>query len=232
MKREFDRIIVLRIRPFREHDALVTVFGENFGKKTILVAGLKKGNSSKSGLFLPFSILNAEFSKSKNIARLFEAELFSAPPPLETELFALIEMSEKISSEGQSSPEFFDLLCSLSAVQHWERILPLFLVKTLTIFGLLSDFRFCAQSQSKFQTDGFFEKGALFSEQHRKAGEKILFSEIKILSFWQKNPVNIAEKVIFSEEFGKKVIRIFSDFLEKEGVCLHSWKEAHCLRRE
>jgi len=220
MQQESNRVVVLRIRPFREHDALVTLFGEHCGKKTILVAGLKKGNSKKSGLFLPFSVLDVEFSANKNLPRLLNAELLCPAPSMEMELFSLMEISEKISSENQGNPDFFLLLSSVASAQNFPRIPPLFLVKSLHSFGFLSNFRFCAECNTKFCTDGFFENGGIFCRQCRKFGESLSFEEIKILHFWQKMPLSTAEKVDFSEEFGKKAIFLFSEFCRKEGISL------------
>ena len=222
MQRESDRVVILRIRPFREHDALVTVFGEQRGKKTLLVPGLKKGNSQKSGLFLPFSVLDIEFSKSKNLPRLLDSALFCAPPSMEPELFSLIEIAEKISQEEQSNSDFFELLKAISSAQNFSRIPPLFLIKALHSFGFLSDFRSCLKCGKKFDAEGFFENGGISCGKCRKHGERVSFEEIKMLHFWQKMPLSSAEKVSFSEECGGKIFNLFSDFCKREGISLQS----------
>jgi len=220
MRRKSDRVVVLRVRPFRDFDAIATVFGEKIGKKNLFVAGLRRPKSKKSGLFLPFSVLKIDFSVAENLPRLFSAELFSPPPKMRAELFSLIEMAEKFSRENAINFAFFSLFSAVFRARDFSKIPPIFLLKTLSDFGFLSDFRFCGKCGEKFSDFGFFDGGAIFCQKCRRVGEKFSFSEIKILHFWQKNPLFVAEKVSFSKDFGRRIFAVFSQFSAEMGVAL------------
>lgn len=219
--------VVLRSRLFGEYDALLTLFTKHSGKVTVLAKGLRRSTSRMSGILQPFSVVSFERSVPKNeqsLAKLIRADLSSPPPDFFEDSFVCLELAEKISREGQEVSKFFDLLSDFSSASDFSRILPVFFLKTLTIFGYLSLYEKCEKCAEKFSSAAYWQfSGEMICENCESGGLVIDFSEIKMLRFWQIARLNDCLKVDISDESRRKILSFLFRFLEEEqGIELKS----------
>lgn len=68
---------VLHQRPYRDTSAIVEIFSEEFGRRSLLVKGLKRPKSKLKGLLQPFQPLLISWVGKSELCTLTDAELYS-----------------------------------------------------------------------------------------------------------------------------------------------------------
>lgn len=224
-----DTGIILRVRPFSEYDALVSIFTKKNGKETFIIKGIRRPKSRLCGIIQPLTAISFEHTlpaSASGLGKITQAEFLSPPPNFFDEsLFTILEISEKLSPQGQSFSAFFELLLLLQKVKKQENMLAIFLVQSLTLFGYLPEYKECATSGEKISGDSLWHKNGEISQKNKSktSGIPLSFEEVKILSFWQKNTFKNAEKVVLQKKTAEKFTHFFLQFLEREhGVKIKS----------
>ncbi len=227
---EKDRAVVLRLRPYLEFDVLVTIFTEKTGKRTILAKGLRRPRSKNSGIIQPFSVLLLEMTVPRtetSLPKLVQADLFSLPPKeMSLSLFFIVELSERMTREGQRLSSLFGLLIYIAKGTKQEIFPLIFFLKLLTTLGYLPEYGLCSRTHACLTSGGIWlSNGELVSLTLPEQGVALTFSEIKILRYWQKNYLPIAERVDVSVDTCEKFAEFLFTYLEQEqGIHLKTKK--------
>jgi len=231
MKTQEDEAIVLRLRSFRDFDALVTLATKNSGKQTVIARGIKRGKSKLSGILQPFSHVSFEGRISQGLGSLRRAELLHTPPSTDPLLFFCTEILEKLLLEGRTDSQFWKILCEIPHIQKIERLPNPLVIKILSILGHFPPLSLCHHCSNKFFDQAYWkEEGDIwcspcFLKKNHNAHTALLlsFEEIKILSFWQNNSLLFGEKVASSSKQSKKILSFLLLFLEQQlGLSLKS----------
>jgi len=123
--------LIMRRRPTRDADALVTLFSEKGGKITASTKSVMKTTSRLAGITQPFNHLHAILyakSEDQDIWTLTQASLIRTFSAIQTDLnrmaFAscLVEWLDILSGEFESNQPVWRLL--MAAMDRWERQPP------------------------------------------------------------------------------------------------------------
>lgn len=228
MRSETDLAVVLRVRPYLEYDALITLIGQQEGRLTLLRKGLRRPRSRLSGVLRPFSVVAIEMHRPEGadrLASLLQAELRRPPLQADEPLLLLIaEVAEKLTRDGQRHSALFDLLASMPSMTHPRRATAAFILKTLTLLGFLPHYIRCPETKQKFTDDAIWqENGELVAKATGKPGPCFSFDEVKVLRFWQTVDLSLAEKVVVPDTTLHKIYTVLFDYLEREhGIVIKS----------
>ena len=111
-----DKAIVLRQKPFREHDSIVVLFGRVHGKLEVLARGAKKSNAKQAGHLEPFSEVDVMIAKGKSLDKLAVAKILDPHAALRKRLSmlavcgAFCDLVDRLTRPGQADPLIYDLL--------------------------------------------------------------------------------------------------------------------------
>ncbi|MEW6239073.1 MAG: DNA repair protein RecO [Candidatus Omnitrophota bacterium] len=123
--------LIMRRRPTRDADALVTLFGEKGGKIVASTKSVMKTTSRLAGITQPFNQLHAILyakSEDQEIWTLTQASLIRSFSAIQTDLnrmaFAscLVEWLDILSGEFESNQPVWQLL--IASMERWERQEP------------------------------------------------------------------------------------------------------------
>jgi DNA repair protein RecO (recombination protein O) len=211
--------VVLRLRAYSEFDSIITLFTEKSGKKIFLVRGVRRLKSKNSGTLQPFSVVSFDYiapRKEGSFSCILDVRLLSPPPKTNASLFFLSEISERFSREEQISIGFLNLLFEVSRVRKFTVLPTLFLLKTLTIFGVIPVYGFCSQTEIKLSDGGYWmSSGEMVAHNKGKNEVFLTFSEIKILRFWQRYSLKDGQNVSPNPHSLRKILSFLLLFLEK-----------------
>jgi len=214
MRTVFDCGIVFSIQKFSEFDAILKIFSKNNGKISLLARGFFRPKSKMIGVLQLFCETDFYFFPAKNeksLCKLIRTENFS-PPNFQPspDFFLISEFCEKFCRENQSIPTFFNFLSEIRRASDAKNLAVIFLVRALTIFGFFPDFKFCSKCGKKFSNFAFWKmSGEIFCENCDNSGQKLNFSDIKVLKSYQYFSLEIYQKILLEIKSYQKIL----DFL-------------------
>lgn len=112
-----DHVVVLRSRPYREADSLVTLFGIRTGKVGAVAKGIRRPKSPLAGALQPLSYSQVGLYQGRSsLETVTDAELVDGFSRLANDLtrltwaMALADLVDELWAEHESSPETLSLL--------------------------------------------------------------------------------------------------------------------------
>ncbi|MBD3311650.1 MAG: DNA repair protein RecO [Candidatus Magasanikbacteria bacterium] len=138
--------ITLSRRNFREYDQIVSLYTLNLGKVELLARGVKKITSKNSPHLEPFSIVEIEIIKGKEIDHLTKVQpiryFSNIRKNREKSLAAnyIVSLLDKLTQTGEKDENFFELLLSwLKYIDSTEKynffLIDAYIVKLLNCLG-------------------------------------------------------------------------------------------------
>jgi DNA repair protein RecO (recombination protein O) len=147
--------IILRTRPYRESDKLVTFLSRDFGKLTGIAMGAKNSRRRFANCLDPLTRVRVYFRTRPSSSLAFmescdllhPASAFAEPVKLAYASY-LIELTDQLTAEAQTVPELYDLLdAALTALEHGPAtaaFLRAFELHLLQLAGYEPHFETCA----------------------------------------------------------------------------------------
>ncbi|MCY0880835.1 MAG: DNA repair protein RecO [Firmicutes bacterium] len=119
-----EHILVLKVRPYQENDSLVTVFGLEFGKRSAIAKGVRRGTRSKMSGLYPLSYAVATLYRGRSsLENLMSVDLIEGFAPIRDDLFkvgwamALADIVDELWSERDASVSTFKwMIAALQAL--------------------------------------------------------------------------------------------------------------------
>lgn len=195
-----DQVITLKSRAYREHDALVTVFGLKSGKVSAIAKGTRRPKSKLAGQIAPLSQSIVGFYHGRSsLDTVTEAELQQGFPRIPGDLerlgwaMVLADVMDQLWPEREASEGSF--LVMLSALEALDEGRPAATVglaagfKLLTLAGFQPDWEQCSGCQKTFLGPVFVdvEQGSLFCLSCHGAGERAVsmsLGSLRSLQYW------------------------------------------------
>jgi len=221
---------ILKTRPFKEKDYLVTFFSLEHGIFNSIACGVKGSTKGWCGNFLLFSKIKFERNIPKSdqsLTKITGAEVQRSFEFKSVESFTLAsfcaEVAMKLMQEGQEMDRIFQLMeesfCCLEKDTNLSNFHIVFLLKFLTRMGFLPDFSMCTKCGNKFSEDtriSWEDVGdILCSHCSGTRFGNLSFLDIKVLFFWQYAPIDKCLQVSVDKVFKDKAFEFLSDELCK-----------------
>ena len=140
-----DEGIVLARRNYSEADRILSIYTKNHGRGTFLAKGIRRPVSKKRGHLEIFSQIRFQAVHGKGLDLLTEAETIDGFNQTRKNLkkvslaYYFMEVVGRITREGQSHPELFNLILEyldqLKIEKELKRLRLDFLLKLLTVSG-------------------------------------------------------------------------------------------------
>lgn len=111
-----DRAFVLARKNYQEADRIITVFGQHYGKLSLLAKGVRKIKSRKKGHLEVFSHITYSASHTKGFDILTEVEEIESFKEVRKDLkkvavaFFYLEAVAKVSRDGEGNQKIYNLL--------------------------------------------------------------------------------------------------------------------------
>lgn len=171
--------VILSVRDFGEADRIVSIFSEEYGKKSFLAKGVRKISSRKRGHIKPFNHINFSAVTGNGMDIITETVSVGEFEGVTSSLgkislaFYVCEIIGKISNEAEPSREVFDhLISTLHLIESSKKLKE---IRVDFVTGLL-------------QILGYAPKNKLLSDP---------FSLLE----------NVIEKQLYSERVGKRMLQ-------------------------
>ncbi|MCA9375298.1 DNA repair protein RecO [Candidatus Dojkabacteria bacterium] len=142
-----DRIVILKSINFSEADKILTVFGQNRGRFTLLCKGIRKIESKNRGNMQTLSISDITFYEGKNMSILRESSLVNGAEYEKdnySEIKGLLYLLNKVLVEDQPEPRVFSFLEELFEKGFSTKNVNKFRVRCLQEIGFLPDLKRCS----------------------------------------------------------------------------------------
>jgi DNA repair protein RecO (recombination protein O) len=141
-----DRVVILKSIDLSEADKILTVFGRQYGKFTLIAKGIRKMESKNRGNMQTLSLTKVAFVEGQNMGVLTESDLIiPADYPLESmrNIERILMLLSKLVPEAEPEREIFDALEKLLNTQIDDAMTGKFRMFTLKKLGLLPDYGYC-----------------------------------------------------------------------------------------
>lgn len=199
-----DQVITLKVRPYRDHDVLVTLFGRRFGKFSAIATGVRRAKSKMAGQLHPltYSIATVYHGRS-SLDTITEADLQKGFPKIAEDLerlgwaMVLGDVADQLMPEREPSEESFVILLAALDALNQGRHAP--------SVGLKAGFRFmqaagfspdwercggCGQALVEGPARVDVDAGMLYCGacRQKSAGsvEEISLGSLRSLQYWLK----------------------------------------------
>ena len=213
-----DQCLVLKVQPYKEKGALVTVFARKHGKITMILTNYKDPRKQWSAALQSFAVVDIELISPRS-SGLWKARTINAVQKSQQQdpaAYIVLEMLHLLLQEGQVVPLLWSTLTESLAAFDKQKNVCIVLLKSLDALGYLPDLSHCTQTQKKFdQAGGQWQKnGEMVSLTADLKKYKLSFEQIKILSFWQKYSFDHCLKVIVDDDFVDKTLEHLVGIIE------------------
>jgi DNA repair protein RecO (recombination protein O) len=141
-----DRIVILKSINFSEADKILTVFGRQYGKFTLIAKGIRKMESKNRGNMQTMSLAKVSFVEGQNMGVLTESDLIiPADFPLESmrNIERILVLLSKLLPEEEAEQVIFDALEKLMNEGLEDAMTNRFRLLVLKHLGLIPDYSFC-----------------------------------------------------------------------------------------
>lgn len=145
-----DEVIVLKSINYSDSDKILSLFGLNGGRFSIIAKGVRKLESKNRGNIQTGYLSKIAYFESNGLGILREAELISEPNNLSSDpgilsIFnSVLYLLYKVLPEGESDQQVFLLLQKLYKEGITLREVNRFRIHTLRVLGYLPDMKTCS----------------------------------------------------------------------------------------
>lgn len=232
MRQYKDLAVVLKRKNFGEADSLVTVFSKNHGKLKILAKGSRKIKSRFMGHIEPFSLVKISVVSGRSFEILTGSQVHESFRKLKEDLKNLplgnliLEVTDFVSCEKQSSPQVFNLLSKTLSSNLWhkdpETLVLFFFVNLLKLLGFSPHLDSCLKCKNEDLKVVYFSYywGGILCKNCRDSypQKKVDYETVEFLKTLQmpsgsglenKNEILIPE---INNSLRKKAFEVISDF--------------------
>jgi len=249
------RAIILNKKPWRENDALYSLYTENFGKVRAVARGAKKVTSKLAPHLEPLMVTDLMIAKSKGIDKIAGSSLVRDFCRLKSNLPKLIlasqavELVDNMIELEQGDQRVFNLLERLfiflngnfkeyNGFLKAKASLKVFSLQLLDLLGYTPELYSCIHCKFEIdETENFFhsEKGGLLCNKCSQLftdRQEISVSTIKFLRLMLISDLGEIEKINLDEFLFKEIERVIDSFLRyqldrelKSDKYLTNWRE-------
>ena len=205
-----DQVVTLRSRAYRDHDALVTVFGRQYGKFSAVARGVRRPKSKLAGQLHPLtcSVVTVYHGRS-SLDTVTEADLQMGFPKIADDLerlgwaMVLGDVVDQLMPEREPSQEsFVILLAALDALNQGRHSASVGLkagFRFLQAAGFSPDWEICSecgQPLDQGPTFAHVESGSVLcracgpGSAGARTCEEISLGSLRSLQYWLKDYPN------------------------------------------
>lgn len=229
-----DQVITLKSRAYRDHDALVTLFGRHHGKIAAVARGVRRAKSKMAGQLHPltFSVVTLYHGRS-SLDNVTEADLQKGFPRIAEDLdrlgwaMVLADVVDQLLPEREASEEsFVVLLSALDALNERKSAASVGLragFRLLALAGFSPDWALCSGCEKPFDNGPVtvaVEMGAIYCNacQTGVAGAKdrISLGSLRSLQYWLNDYPNKFEQADVKGQMEEELKRLFFRYLLHE----------------
>lgn len=236
--------IVLKQRKIANNRRMITVFTKNYGKLSCGTSLSEKGRGKAALALRPFTYAEYDIFKGREYYNINTAQTrksyYSIGEDLERFLVAskLIDYLDKILEDEQPRPKLFDMTLEFletitRASSNYETILYAFIVKTLSVQGVMPELRSCVNCGRRIEEFGYQLKngkighafsvtsgGAICSdcaEREKTTGSALIyrppFDIIEVLQYFKNTPLERFEKIGLKEFVSRDIKHIIGKYV-------------------
>ncbi len=227
-----DRMLVIRRRKLRDADAMLTLVGQQLGKRTAKAPSLSKTSSKLAGTLQPYNVVDVVLygrSEDQDIWTVTQAALVHYHQTLQNDITRLgyaacaVELVDALTEDSDPIPDIFQLLCA--SLSYWETHSPkclelvAFHVRMLSETGLAPSFGSCIRCGAKDDTNWMFSAaagGIVCSNCQTGLGRKVIPTVQK--AFQHLLNGGKASQLSLSDPDVKDMMAIVHDHLEFHGA--------------
>jgi DNA repair protein RecO (recombination protein O) len=221
--------IVLKSVKLGEADRIVTFLSNSKGKIRAVAKGVRRTTSKFGARLELFSYVDLLLYKGRELDIVTQAEVIRSFQEIREDLNRLtfgsgmLDLTEKISLEGQSERTLFDLLLRgltalTKAKKNFRLLLSLYDLKLMAIAGYSPKLEYCAVCEKKpGKKLGFsYEWGGIVCQSCFKAVREFIdisFSTYQILKSLYDQPLSKVENVNLPSEVEQELFNLANDYV-------------------
>ena len=214
-----DTAIILRRKPFGEADLLLTLYGQQSGKVTVIAKGARRITSKLLGYTELFTIVSCQIDTRGSIpimSQVSHEQLFDGifdNPRLYDRLHIIAELIDKGTEEHEANLALYR--CLVSGMEELIRNpAPLtfahFVYRITNLLGFTPQLTVCAHCGEPIRPDD----DLLWSEAHGGvvrcpsvgvSGTPLTLNELKVLRYIAKGTVQQVAKLSVSRDFAARI---------------------------
>lgn len=232
MAQYHDQVIVLKARAYRDHDALLTMFGRRTGKFGAIAKGARRPKSKLAGQLNPLTFSQATIYHGRStLDTVTEAELQKGFPRISEDLerlgwaMVLADVVDQLWPEREPSEEsFLVLLAALDALNAGRASASVGLAagfRFLAIAGFSPAWERCSQCARPFQRGPVgvdVANGAVFCPDCRPVDNilEISLGSLRSLQYWLNDHPNKFGQAEVKGAMKEELKRLFFRYLLHE----------------
>src|SRR3989339_344089 len=196
--------LVLQRREIGEFDQIISLYTEERGRVDLLAKGVKRITSKNSAHLEPFSLVQVDWVKGKELDRLLTAQSLQVFSPIRKDgqkswlASAMMSVLARVLSPGEKDPRLFalvvqwlDLLATVP--QTSDLFADALVLRVLSILGFSPELTKCADCGQPVAKNFVDEKGGLVCDQCRGtaqgtllSGEEIVDLQLLCFASWEQ----------------------------------------------
>lgn len=148
MRTHRDQVIILKSKNYSEADKILTVFGKEFGKFSLLAKGVRRLTSKNRGNIQTLSIVGISFYKAQGIPLLLETSAVHIPDFTNFDVKnseRVLHLVSKLIPEEQKYSKVFDALRSAIQKGLVNEYTSRFRMLLLMEEGLMDNLKACSE---------------------------------------------------------------------------------------
>jgi DNA repair protein RecO (recombination protein O) len=235
-----DRAVVLRVRPYREYDVLVTLFGEQLGKVAAVARGARRSSSQLAAGTQPLALSQVRlFEGRSTLWTLSGAELEALWSRLRGDFertaraAMLADTVDELSTDRDPAPETFRVLtAALSALDAGEAARVVYLAGLWKLFrpaGLQPDVSVCHGCGVALPSEGEASwrqgEGPVCRDCRRQDDQRLPPGALTLLRHWAR-----LEPDRLGQGRGAPGLLGFLDRLTRDHVLYHTGRMPRAFR--
>ena len=217
-----DQCLVIKVQAYKEKAALVTLFTAEHGKITVIISNYKDPQKKWSAALQSFSLVTAECVPPKQgglwkIRSIVKEDMSGAVATFSA--YLLLEALQLLLREEHALPSIWQIIKTAIRELDQQKTICIVLIKILTNLGYLPDLSHCTITQQKHTESGgvWKESGEIVKIKPKCADchqLSLRFEQIKVLSFWQRESFENAQKVIIDDDFLTSTLQHLATIIE------------------
>lgn len=229
--------IVLNSKPYKEHDALITVYFKDYGKMTLIARGIKRLKSKNAAAVLSLTYSEFTFIPRKGLSLLIKASSLDYYRHIKEDIFLeayatyFVEFILKNEDDNCPDQKIFDYLrCSLDALNNgynYKLVYLLYCAFMLKICGTPLQVDECVRCSEKRNIIAIsLQDGGFVCSSCASFHDKILSKEtLKAFRHINKYTIFDIDEIRLNEEIMDELIEIMDYYVDEfTGLLLKSRK--------
>lgn len=218
--------IVLKRINFNEADQIITILTKDEGRVSLIAKGARRLKSRFCGRLEPFSHIEVNYFQGQNLGHLNEAVLIKGLDSTalslrsQSQLFYMLESTEKLIPEAQDSLEVYELLLEVNSVlkTHFNNALfYAYMIKMLTILGFMGQWDRCSQTNKKIDLNASLyldqEAGVQMGVNSSQFNTLLSPGVVRWVNYIQKQPLDRSISVAPTLEQQSEMFRVMKAVL-------------------